>query len=76
MDGNALSFANRGQDGQGAGWTAANSVFWQCTASKVVCFQPPTAQTGPLVPGRSFLEMVIGACQTNTFSREVCTMRN
>lgn len=44
IDGNALRFANLGQDGQGAGWTAANSVFWQCTAARVECFQPPTAQ--------------------------------
>ncbi|RZM18518.1 MAG: pectate lyase, partial [Pedobacter sp.] len=44
IDGQALSFANRGQDGQGAGWTAANSVFWQCTAAMVNSFQPPTAQ--------------------------------
>ncbi|MBB3840518.1 hypothetical protein FHS57_004538 [Runella defluvii] len=43
-DGNALSFGNRGQDGQGAGWTAANSVFWQCTAAKVDCPKPPTAE--------------------------------
>jgi len=40
----ALSLSNRGQDGMGAGWTAANSVFWQCSASKIECFQPPTAQ--------------------------------
>ncbi|GAB3996953.1 DUF6298 domain-containing protein [Spirosoma daeguense] len=44
IDGNALRFANRGQDEQGAGWNAANSVFWQCTASRVDCYQPPTAQ--------------------------------
>ncbi|MFN8349619.1 MAG: DUF6298 domain-containing protein [Spirosomataceae bacterium] len=44
VDGHALSFANRGQDGQGAGWTAANSVFWQCTAARVDCPRPPTAQ--------------------------------
>ncbi|OUJ73522.1 pectate lyase [Hymenobacter crusticola] len=44
IDGNALSYANRGQDGQGAGWCAANSVFWQCTAARIDCFQPPTAQ--------------------------------
>lgn len=44
VDGQALGFANRGQDGQGAGWTAANSVFWQCTAAKVDCPKPPTAQ--------------------------------
>ena len=44
VDGNALRFANLGQDGQGAGWAAANSVFWQCSASRVDCYQPPTAQ--------------------------------
>ncbi|WP_245859946.1 DUF6298 domain-containing protein [Spirosoma aerolatum] len=44
IDGNALRFANRGQDEQGAGWNAANSVFWQSTAARVDCYQPPTAQ--------------------------------
>ncbi|UKT65413.1 DUF6298 domain-containing protein [Pedobacter mucosus] len=44
VDGQALSFMNRGQDGQGAGWAAANSVFWQCSAARVDNFQPPTAQ--------------------------------
>lgn len=44
IEGQALSFMNRGQDGQGAGWAAANSVFWQCTAARVDCYQPPTAQ--------------------------------
>lgn len=44
VDGQALSFMNRGQDGQGAGWAAANSVFWQCTAARVDNYQPPTAQ--------------------------------
>lgn len=43
VDGQALSYANRGQDAQGAGWTAANSVFWQCSASRIDCFAPPTA---------------------------------
>ena len=43
IDGNALRFGNRGQDGQGAGWSAANSVFWQCTAAVVDCYKPPTA---------------------------------
>ncbi|UOQ51092.1 DUF6298 domain-containing protein [Hymenobacter cellulosivorans] len=42
--GQALRFGNREQDGQGAGWAAANSVFWQCTAARVDCYQPPTAQ--------------------------------
>lgn len=43
VDGQALSFKNRGQDGQGAGWTAANSVMWQCSASRVENFSPPGA---------------------------------
>lgn len=42
-DGQVLSFKNRGQDGQGAGWTAAHSMFWQCSAGKVECFSPPLA---------------------------------
>ncbi|WP_353718447.1 DUF6298 domain-containing protein [Dyadobacter sp. 676] len=44
VDGNALSFKNRGQDGQGAGWTAAHSVFWQCSASRIENFAPPGTQ--------------------------------
>ncbi|MCF0073972.1 DUF6298 domain-containing protein [Dyadobacter sp. CY261] len=44
VDGHALTFKNRGQDGQGAGWTAANSVFWQCSASGIENFAPPGAQ--------------------------------
>jgi len=44
IDGNALSYQNIGQDARGAGWTAANSVFWQCSASRVYNFKPPTAQ--------------------------------
>lgn len=44
INGNALSYKNRMQEAQGAGWNAANSVFWQCTASLMECFAPPTAQ--------------------------------
>jgi hypothetical protein len=44
VDGNAMSFANRRQDGQGAGWSAANSVFWQCKAAVIDCPKPPMAQ--------------------------------
>ena len=43
IDGQALSYMNRGQEGQGAGWSAANSVFWQCSAARIDCFRPPTA---------------------------------
>jgi ribosomal protein L28 len=44
VDGNMLRFGNRGQDANGAGWVAANSVFWNCTAAKIECYKPPTAQ--------------------------------
>ncbi|MBE9665263.1 DUF6298 domain-containing protein [Mucilaginibacter boryungensis] len=44
IDGQALSYKNREQDGQGAGWNAANSLFWNCTASRVDNYNPPTAQ--------------------------------
>ena len=44
VDGNALRFGNREQDGQGAGWSAANSLFWNCTAARIDCYKPPTAQ--------------------------------
>ncbi len=44
IDGQALSFNNREQNGRGAGWTAANSVIWESSASKIECYSPPTAQ--------------------------------
>ena len=44
IDGNALCFGNRGQDGNGAGWCAANSLFWNCSAARIDCYKPPTAQ--------------------------------
>jgi hypothetical protein len=43
VDGQAISFMNRGQDGQGAGWNIANSVLWNCSASRIDCYKPPTA---------------------------------
>jgi hypothetical protein len=43
IDGNGLSLANRGSNPQGAGWSAANSVLWQCSASVIRCPSPPTA---------------------------------
>ncbi len=43
VDGQALSLLNLGQDAKGAGWNAANSVVWQCSASRIDCYQPPTA---------------------------------
>ncbi len=44
IDGQTLSFKNRGQDDHGVGWSAANSMFWQCSAARIECFAPPTAQ--------------------------------
>lgn len=44
IDGNAIRFGNRGQDAQGAGWSAANSLLWNCSASRIDCYKPPTAQ--------------------------------
>ncbi len=44
VDGNALRYGNRGQDANGAGWAAANSLFWNCSASRIDCYKPPTAQ--------------------------------
>jgi len=44
IDGNGLSLANRGPNPHGAGWAAANSVLWQCSASFIRCANPPTAQ--------------------------------
>ncbi|MFV5690115.1 DUF6298 domain-containing protein [Flavobacterium sp. ZT3R25] len=44
IDGNSLSYNNREQNGRGAGWTAANSVIWETSASKIECYNPPTAQ--------------------------------
>ncbi len=43
VEGNALRFGNRGQDGNGAGWSAANSVLWQSTAARIDNYKPPTA---------------------------------
>lgn len=43
IDGQALGFSNRRQDAQGAGWTGANSVLWQCAAARIDCYKPPTA---------------------------------
>ncbi len=44
IDGGGLSLMNRGSDSEGAGWSAANSVLWQCSASKISCENPPGAR--------------------------------
>lgn len=41
--GNALNLTHRGRDGQGVGWSAANSVLWNCEATDVAVRSPPGA---------------------------------
>lgn len=41
--GGPLRLANRGRDGQGVGWSAANSVLWNCQATDVEAAMPPDA---------------------------------
>jgi hypothetical protein len=43
IDGDALTLANRGP-ALGAGWSAVNSVLWNCSAARIVCANPPGAQ--------------------------------
>ncbi len=44
MDGGGLALTNREIDAHGAGWAAANSVLYQCTAPVITVRQPPTAR--------------------------------
>lgn len=41
--GHGLHFANRGAHGQGAGWTTANSLLWNCEATELQIQSPPGA---------------------------------
>ena len=43
INGNNLTIANLEQFGCGTGYNAANTTLWQCTASTVSCYSPPTA---------------------------------
>lgn len=43
IDGNQISFGNRGYKNQFAGWSAANTVNWNCFAAVIVCEAPPGA---------------------------------
>ncbi|HEY4245235.1 MAG TPA: DUF6298 domain-containing protein [Lacunisphaera sp.] len=44
LDGGTLELTNRETWNQGVGWSAANSMLWQCSAPIVICRAPPTAQ--------------------------------
>ncbi|MFC2138822.1 DUF6298 domain-containing protein, partial [Bacteroidota bacterium] len=40
VDGEALSISNREYKAQGAGYTGANCMLWECSASRVDCYNP------------------------------------
>jgi hypothetical protein len=44
IDGGILSLAYRDVDGQGGGWSAVNSLCWQCRAAQIILPAPPAAQ--------------------------------
>jgi hypothetical protein len=41
--GGGLNLTHRGRDGQGVGWSAANSVLWNCEATDAAVRNPPGA---------------------------------
>lgn len=43
INGHDLCLCNLEQFSFGTGWNAANSTLWQCTASTLRCYSPPTA---------------------------------
>lgn len=43
IDGNALTLGYRPGNNAGIGWSAANSVLWNCSASVIRCWNPPGA---------------------------------
>ena len=43
IDGGSLGFDDLELTDQGTGWNAANSVLWQCSASRIICRRPPGA---------------------------------
>jgi hypothetical protein len=44
IDGGSISLAYRDVDGQGGGWSAANSLCWRCRAAQIHLPAPPGAQ--------------------------------
>jgi hypothetical protein len=44
IDGNALTLGYRAGNNAAIGWSAANSVLWNCSASVIRCWNPPGAQ--------------------------------
>ncbi len=44
IDGDGLRLGYRGTELQFSGWTAVNSMLWQCTAAEMDCYKPPMGQ--------------------------------
>lgn len=55
VDGQMISFNNHYNDSQGSGWCAANSMLWQCSASRIENFAPPTAHNWCFASWAQFL---------------------
>ena len=55
IEGGDLRLENQWVANHAAGWAAANSVLWQCTAAEIHCDNPPTASNAAIgVWGRYF----------------------
>jgi hypothetical protein len=54
IDGSDLDLDNRETWNQGVGWAAANSVLWNCTASRIHSRRPPTASNWAIGPWAEF----------------------
>ncbi len=50
VEGHDIMLANLGQDKLGAGWNAANSTVWQCSAAGIHCYAP-SSTTGNVAIG-------------------------
>ena len=44
IQGGSLRLDNQWVGSHNAGWSAANSMIWQCTAAEIQCYCPPTAK--------------------------------
>ena len=54
VDGNAITLGYRAGNNAGIGWSAANCVLWNCSASVIRCWNPPGAQNWSLGSWGSF----------------------
>ena len=76
IDGGGLSLVNRGGDGEGAGWSAANSVLWNCIAANIRAKIRPARRTGPLAAGANSKATASGAIPMRRPNRTACLPRN